>query len=232
MYLFLRLLCVGLVVLAGCGAVGSRDVEPTGDRLGEIGVELVELAADDQVWEQKVIRGEVPEGAAEREAFFAEKKRLMRVRGARCAAIFDEVGFPDYEMVGKEASEAFWLIVQHCDHDPVFQERVMVAMKDAVMRGQADGKNLAYLTDRVLVNTGRAQEYGTQLEYEHAEARAYPKELARPAEVDARRAAVGLEPLGEYMNSMSELFFMMNEESLRSEGVEGAYVYSEGYSDW
>lgn len=232
MHLLLKLLFVGLVVLSGCESTASRDVRPMEERLGEIAVELVELSEDDQRWEQMVIQGEVPEGVEERKAFFAEKERLMSVRGERCEAIFDEVGFPDYEMVGKEASDAFWLIVQHCDHDPVFQERVMRAMEDPVWRGQADGANLAYLTDRVLINTGRAQQYGTQLEYEHAAARAYPKTLAEPGEVDSRRARVGLEPLGVYMNSMSELFFMMNEVQLRKDGVEGAYVYPEGFGDW
>lgn len=228
----IRLALVGLIVVSGCGALAVRDGTPTADRLDAIGVELIELAADDQEWEQRVIRGEVPEGVDERAEFFEEKERLMGVRGARCEMIFEEVGYPDYEMVGEEASEAFWLIVQHCDYDPEFQERVMIEMKDVVKRGQADGANLAYLTDRVLINTGRAQEYGTQLEYEHAVARAYPKVLDEPAGVDARRARVGLEPLGEYMNSMSELFFMMNEETLRAEGIEGAYVYPVGFGDW
>lgn len=233
MDLFFRLLFVGLFVLSGCETAASRDFGPTGDRLGEIAVELVELSEDDQRWEQMVIQGEVPEGVEERKAFFAEKKRLMVERGDRCEAIFEEVGFPDYEMVGKEASEAFWLIVQHCDHDPEFQERVSDAMRPAVERGAADGVKLAYLTDRVLVNSGRGQMYGTQVKYEFNLARAYPKSsIEEPEGFDARRIAVGLEPLIVYMNSMSELFFMMNEVQLRENGVEGAYVYPEGFEDW
>ncbi|MFK7759314.1 MAG: DUF6624 domain-containing protein [Phycisphaerales bacterium] len=228
----LKLIFVSLFIFSGCHSSVSRDTDHAADRLEEIAGELIELAKDDQRWEQMVIQGEVPASSKERREFFAEKSRLMVVRGARCEAIFEEFGFPDYQMVGKEAGEAFWLIVQHSDHNPEFQENVVEAMKYAVMRGQADGTNLAYLTDRVLINTGRAQEYGTQLEYEHANARAYPKELTKSAMVDERRARVGLEPLGEYMNSMSELFFMMNEEQLRENGVEGAYVYPEGFDDW
>lgn len=233
MRLFFNLLFVGLMVFTGCETTASRESGPTGDRLVEIGVELVELAEDDQRYEQMVIRGEVPEGDDERVAFFAEKKLLMVERGDRCEAIFEEVGFPDYEMVGKDASDGFWLIVQHCDYNPEFQERVVKAMELAVLRGEADGEYLAYLTDRVLVNTGKGQMYGTQVKYKFDLARAYPKSsIEAPEGVDARRIAVGLEPLSVYMNSMSELFFMMNEEQLRANGVEGAYVYPEGFDDW
>ena len=233
MHWFCRLFFVGLMILSGCGTVVSRGSGQTGERLGEIAVELVVLSEDDQRWEQMVIQGEAPEDVEERKAFFAEKSRLMVERGERCEAIFEEVGFPDYEMVGKEASDAFWIIVQHCDHDPDFQERVVVAMRSVVEREAADGVKLAYLTDRVLVNSGRAQMYGTQLGYEFELARAFPKNSIDEVEgVGARREEVGLEPLVVYMNSMSELFFIMNEERLRENGVEGAYVYPEGFGDW
>jgi len=220
---------VGMSLFSGCSASPTRQAEATPARLSAIAEELIELAADDQRYEQMVINNEIP---GDRDAFYVTKERLMSVRGQRCKAIFDEIGFPDYDMVGQEASDGFWVIVQHNDADPVFQERVAQAMRGAVERGAADGSNLAYLTDRVLINTDRPQMYGTQLDYIHEQARAIPKELGDPAGVDVRRAAVGLEPLFVYMNGSSELFFMMNEAQLRENGVSGPFVYEAGFSAW
>ena len=215
--------------VAACSGVQSSESEKESVRMLMIADELIELAADDQHYEQMVINNTI---TGDREAFFETKDRLMSVRAERCKAIFEEFGYPDYELVGKEASDAFWLIVQHNDANPEFQERVAHAMRGAVERGKADGSNLAYLMDRVLINTDRAQMYGTQLNYVHEEARAIPKELDDPAGVDARRASVGLEPLYEYMNRSSELFFMMNEAQLRENGVTEAFVYEAGFSAW
>ncbi len=215
--------------VAGCsGDQSGRSVEESA-RILTIADELVELAADDQRYEQMVIDNTI---TGDREAFFATKDRLMSVRAERCRAIFEEFGYPDYELVGKEASDAFWLIVQHNDANPEFQERVANAMRGAVERGVADGSKLAYLMDRVLINTDRPQMYGTQLIYVHDEARAMPKAIEDPAGVDARRASVGLEPLYAYMNGASELFFRMNEMQLRDMGVTEPFVYEVGFSAW
>ena len=223
----------GLTLLLGgfCGCSGSQvhQSEMSSARLMTIAEELIELAADDQRYEQMVVNNAIQ---GDRDEFFETKKQLMSVRGGQCKVIFEEIGFPDYELVGVEASDAFWVIVQHNDADPVFQERVAYAMRGAVERGLADGSNLAYLTDRVLINTNRPQVYGTQLRYTLELARAMPKELDDPAGVDARRAAVGLEPLFEYMNGASELFFMMNEAQLRENGVNEPFVYEAGFSTW
>ncbi|MEO1512186.1 MAG: DUF6624 domain-containing protein, partial [Planctomycetota bacterium] len=102
----------------------------------------------------------------------------------------------------------------------------------AVASGNASGRNLAYLTDRVLINTGRPQRYGTQVQYEHAIGRAYPKELEDAAAVDHRRAAVGLEPLWEYMNDMSGLYYRMNTALLNARGIEAPYRYDNSFTAW
>jgi hypothetical protein len=53
---------------------------------------------------------------------------------------------------------------------------------------------VAYLTDRVRVNQGLPQVYGTQMARD-AKGRAIPEELEDAKHVDDRRAAVGLRPL-------------------------------------
>ncbi|MCS6883729.1 MAG: hypothetical protein NZU74_20615, partial [Chloroflexaceae bacterium] len=58
-------------------------------------------------------------------------------------------------------------------------------------------QDLAYLTDRVRFNTGQPQVYGTQVLI--IDGRVTLKPIEDEANVDARRAAVGLLPLAEYV---------------------------------
>ncbi|MEM1330221.1 MAG: DUF6624 domain-containing protein [Planctomycetota bacterium] len=221
-----------LASCAGPEARAPQDAAPDVAKkpeLPEVAAELLELAADDQRYERFVIRADP---VVREPGFFDEKRRRMVERAERCKEIFVEFGFPGYDSVGEEASNAFWLLVQHADHDPSFQEEVLGAMKTAHRAGQADGPSLAYLTDRVRINTGRRQVYGTQVDFDHGTARAFPKPLEDPGSVDTRRALVGLKPLWNYMNNASETFFIMNESELLSRGVTGPFRYEEGFDQW
>jgi hypothetical protein len=69
-------------------------------------------------------------------------------------------GWPGETLVGPAAAHAVWLLVQHAPHD--FQEECLPLLEDAVARGDASPRDLAYLTDRVLMFRGEPQVYGTQ----------------------------------------------------------------------
>jgi hypothetical protein len=112
-------------------------------------------------------------------------------------------GFPGFSQVGKEGSQNFWLLVQHSDDDPAFQKQVLRLMEKEVKKKNASARNYAYLLDRVNINSGVAQVYGTQLEYKNGKAQA--KNLEDPKNVNQRRAKAGLEPLEEYLKTMTKL---------------------------
>ena len=122
--------------------------------------------------------------------------------------ILRKYGFPNFDKVGMESSNNYWLCVQHCDHDLKFQERVLKLMKNEVKRKKANSANYAYLTDRVNLNSGRPQIYGTQVTYK--DRRAVPKELKKPLAVNKRRKEMGLEPIEQYLSLMTELYRQMN----------------------
>jgi hypothetical protein len=63
--------------------------------------------------------------------------------------------------------------------------------------GEASQQAVAYLTDRVYLAEGRPQEYGTQVTARDGQW--IPRRLRDHDNVDARRAAVGLEPLADYL---------------------------------
>lgn len=123
-------------------------------------------------------------------------------------AIFNKYGYPNYDLVGKKGANNYWLCVQHCDHDLKFQQQVLTGMEKDVKANKADGKNYAYLTDRVNVNSGKPQLYGTQVDWKDDSAVA--KELKDPDTVNQRRASVDLGTLEEYLAMMNRMHKEMN----------------------
>ncbi len=63
--------------------------------------------------------------------------------------LIDTNGWPARDQVGTEAAHAAWLLAQHADAAPDLQAQVLELMEPLVVAGQADGGDLAYLTDRV-----------------------------------------------------------------------------------
>ena len=62
---------------------------------------------------------------------------------------------------------------------------------------------MAYLTDRVLVAEGKPQRYGTQ--FHRPQGGLAPRPMEAPAEVDARRAQMGLGTLAEHTSQLEQL---------------------------
>ncbi|HEY2587532.1 MAG TPA: DUF6624 domain-containing protein [Tepidisphaeraceae bacterium] len=117
---------------------------------------------------------------------------------ARLGEIVDRYGWPGNALVGEEASNAAFLIVQHANL--ASQKNYLPLLRAAAQRGDANAGDVAMLEDRILTKEGKPQTYGTQL---HAGPETggklvlYP--IADEARVDERRAAVGLSTLAEYL---------------------------------
>jgi len=123
-----------------------------------------------------------------------------------CKAIFSKYSFPDYDLVGRETSDNFWLLVQHQDAHPAFQDSVLKAMKTAVDKGLANGINYAYLLDRVRVNGGKPQVYGTQMILNESKTSFVPQPVEDEANLDERRRSIGLPPIKDYIKTMNERY--------------------------
>jgi hypothetical protein len=126
----------------------------------------------------------------------AELARLMEMDSANTAwlaTIIDTIGWPGRSLVGDDGAHAAWLLVQHADLNRPFQERCLALLRRAVKANEAAPADLAHLTDRVLLATGRPQLYGTQTIVR--DGRYQPAPISDAKRVDARRAAMGLPPL-------------------------------------
>ena len=140
------------------------------------------------------------------------KDSVFVVTHKKAAEIYNKYGFVGYDLAGKEGSKNFWLLVQHLDFDPDFQEAVLKKMKIEVENKNANPENYAYLLDRVQLNMGEKQVYGTQVLYNWKVCQAYPKPLVDSVNVNKRRKEIGMELLGVYLNEMSKMHFEINKE--------------------
>ena len=126
---------------------------------------------------------------------------IARIRAAntdRLREIVAEIGWPGRMLVGEEGAEHAWLIAQHADHQLDSQRMFLDALVRAVDAGDAPARHAAFLTDRVSMNEGRPQMYGTQVAaMEDGEAVPWP--IEEPDRVDERRMSVGLPALREYL---------------------------------
>jgi hypothetical protein len=76
----------------------------------------------------------------------------------RLKKIVQQSGWPKISDVGRDGAFAAWLIAQHADNDPAFQQHVLELLEPLVQIGEAAPQSLAYLHDR----THQPQKYGTQ----------------------------------------------------------------------
>ena len=124
--------------------------------------------------------------------------------------IIAENGYPTYDLVGKEAGNQFFTMIQHSDVDLKFQKDCLKIIAKLVKKTQANAKSFAFLTDRVNINSGKPQIYGSQLDYK--DDKAVSKNLKDPKNVNKRRAEVGLEPLEDYLKTATEFHQEMNKK--------------------
>lgn len=116
---------------------------------------------------------------------------------AKVKAILDERGWLGPDVIGRDGASALFLVIQHSD--PPTQRKYLPLMRAAVKAGKAEASNLALLEDRVALGEGRRQIYGSQISFDPKTKKYYVAPLDDPGKVDARRAAVGLPPLADYV---------------------------------
>jgi hypothetical protein len=117
--------------------------------------------------------------------------------------IVAERGWPGRSLVGRDAADAAFLILQHSP-DTAFQAKTLPLLEKAYANGEAEGQQVALLTDRVAVQRGQPQTYGTQAAVVNGRFRLKP--IADSANVDARRAKLGMPPVAAYMRILDSLY--------------------------
>jgi hypothetical protein len=125
------------------------------------------------------------------------QSEIDSANAGRLEELIAEYGWLGIGEVGKDGAAAVFLIVQHANLG--FQEKYLPQMKESVDAHNFPAAYLAYLEDRILMRRGEPQIYGTQLivSSETGNTELYP--IEDEANVDERRAKVGLGPLADYL---------------------------------
>jgi hypothetical protein len=212
---------LGMILLFGGSSLAQSPVQEVGDeKEPELRAELVRLVIQDQN-----IRGEYDKYRKAHGLFSIDdktlneklnndpemKKELLAIirrmqesdeHGVlRMKEIIAKYGWPGKSLVGTEAAGSAWMLVQHADRDVAFQRLALEAMTK-LPSCDVENTHLAYLTDRVLLNEGKKQLYGTMLRKENG--KFVPKPIEDEANVEKRRAELGLQPLAEYIRRQSK----------------------------
>jgi hypothetical protein len=109
--------------------------------------------------------------------------------------IFDRYGWITNSRAGKDAAHDFWLLVQH--QTPEIQQRFLPALEKAAKDGNASMSDYAYLYDRVQMGLGQPQHWGSAVKCENGKPVLYA--VDDPSGLDARRKALFLMPIDEYL---------------------------------
>lgn len=72
----------------------------------------------------------------------------------RLKEIIDKYGFPTKKMVGKDAMNGVFFMIQHADGENAWQKSQLTNIKNAVKMGDLDSQSYAYLYDRIKINSG------------------------------------------------------------------------------
>jgi hypothetical protein len=200
-----RLYFVALIVVVLAGRhSNAQETRTTSIANPALRRELLErLEKDQAIRDEMIAKGAFqPEGSLFKRMIALDAKNTSWMRG-----IVKQYGWPGPELVGKDGTEAAFLLVQHAEHS--FQKEMLPLVTDAYHAHKLSGQNYALLVDRVLVRDGKPQIYGTQAKgvdkWNGHEPVFDP--IEDEANVDRRRAEVGLPPMAEYVKALREAYF-------------------------
>ena len=133
----------------------------------------------------------------------ADIARLDRENGVRLRAILDEYRWPSADLVGYQAEQSAWLLLQH-DGIELMPELLPELCK-AAARGEIPKSSLALTIDRSRIASGQKQIYGSQFKQD-AQGHWQALPIEDEDSVDARRREMGMEPLVDYRRRLETAY--------------------------
>ncbi len=226
-----RILIIGIVLISCNGKKKKNEVKGTKIKVDKQLTESISNLIDSLYIVDQKIQSDLTQSAKKGEddkmkELFFEQKKIFERHIPILKDIFNKIGYPTIELVGKENSSKYFTLVQHSDSDTNFQEDMLKEITREVKKGNVSGKNFAFLTDRVQLALEKPQIYGTQLNYNTNIGQAYPKNLLDSINVNKRRNEVGLESIEEYLNQVTKIHFQMNRAHYEKIGITKPKLYN------
>lgn len=137
-----------------------------------------------------------PEPKAKADSVYKIILRTDSLNIKKVTNILDRRGWVGRDLVGPQASGAIYMVMQRADLRT--QLKYLPLLKEAVERKDVEAVYLAFFEDRIAINEGREQIYGSQIGYNEETKKYYVLPIKDPENVDKRRESVGLGPMSDY----------------------------------
>lgn len=122
----------------------------------------------------------------------------------------DKYGYPIYSKDGKKICEGIFYILQHSDQKHM--KKYVDELKEAAFKEEASLTHYALMKDRILMNDGKKQVYGSQIssykdENGHVTNNFFVWPIEDPNKVDSLRKAIGFKTtIAEYAKQMNAAY--------------------------
>jgi hypothetical protein len=174
----------------------ARELTPPSNK--ELAEELAAMGTADQEVRQRWIKDQTSE------ALRSEMRELSAAHVKRLEEIIDSHGWPGLSLVGFNGMSRAWMIAQH--GGATFLQKTLPLMYEAVKKGDLDESLYGTSLDRVLVQQGKKQMYGTQFDVDAATGQCAPKPIEDEEHVDERRLRAGMTSLAEYTEQLCAMY--------------------------
>ncbi len=136
------------------------------------------------------------------------------VNEKKVKAILDTHGWPSRELSGDNGNLTLCNVLQHCDNS--VRIHYLPMMRQAVKDKKLEARLLVRTEDRIATEKGELQLYGGQMKYYPATKSFNVWPVFDPANIDKRRAALGLEPIAIFLKARFNFEWNLEEQLQRT----------------
>ena len=199
--MLLSVLMILLLIIASCTPAQPVYDKLAGKEKERIIKQLDSIYDTDQLPRQKLMLLIDQQGLASPKvkALWRVIERQDAANLTTVTAILDRYGWLSAKDVGEKGNSALFLVIQHADRKT--WEKYVPMMRDAVKLKSANAADLAKLEDRLALEQGRKQLYGTQLGRDETTNRYYVFPIEDPEHLDVRRKKMGLDSMRVHVSA-------------------------------
>ena len=170
--------------------------------------EIGAMYARDRLLREAIIAGFQDTPTAEARVAYIEgtRQHFDRVDGEntrRMRQIFAEITWRELQDISPNAAEQSFSLISHSS-DVEFKKQMVVQFEPLAREGVLQGDRYANLVDDIAISEESPQVYGMNFECHHGVFQ--PRAVIDPANLNARRAAIGLNSIEEYAADSRALY--------------------------
>lgn len=168
----------------------------------ELAKELDLLTEADQKYRRSLdeFNSKHANNSAERQQFMLDWQKNDSLCLLKAESILKQYGYPGKSLVGETRQDDIWLVIQHAPLEKM--ELYFPIIDEAAQKGEMRKSSWALLVDRIRMNKGKPQIYGSQVVRDETTGAWKFHEIEDEANVNKRRAEVGLGLLEQYAEMM------------------------------